>query len=493
MRRRLRFLLGALGALAAMTMASNAEQRQPNVVFILADDLGWRDTGAYGSTFYETPHIDALAKRGMMFTDAYAAAAICSPTRASILTGIHPARIGITTASGHLERVNLDKSRRTRGKRNEPVLAAESVTRLRLEYFTLAEALNSAGYRTGHFGKWHLGREPYDPYQQGFDIDMPHSPGPGPSGGYLGPWRFWEGKGKRGEHIEDRMALEASNFMRRNKDRPFFLNYWCFSVHAPMQAKPELVEKYRKKADPSNAQRNPINGAMVESLDDAVGALTGTIDELGITDDTIIVFFSDNGGMVHRFDGGTVVTSNAPLRWGKSSIYEGGVREPLIVVWPGTAEPGSKSGEVVQSVDFYPTILEMTGTAARSGQEFDGISIAPALRGKPLDREAIFTHIPNYSAATLQRPSTSVRKGDWKLIRFYCDGPEQADRCELYNLREDIGEQNDLAGAEPGRVEEMNAMIDRFLEQTEAVIPTANPEYEAGSDPFPNGPARVGG
>ena len=485
--------LAVLAASLLIPTGASAQQRPPNVVFILADDLGWRDTGVYGSTFHETPHIDALAKRGMMFTDAYAAAAICSPTRASILTGLHPARIGITTASGHLARLNLEKKLRARGKKSEPALAAESVTRLRLEYFTLAEALNAAGYRTGHFGKWHLGREPYDPYQQGFDIDLPHFPGPGPSGGYLGPWRFWEGKGARGEHIEDRMAVEATNFMRRNKDRPFFLNYWCFSVHAPIQGKPELVEKYRRKADPGNSQRNPIYGAMVESLDDAIGTLMSTIDDLGIADDTIVVLFSDNGGMVHRFDGGVVVTSNAPLRWGKSSIYEGGVREPLIVVWPGTTQPGSKSEEVVQSVDFYPTILEMTGTPARPGQKFDGISIAPALRGEPLGREAIYTHIPNYTAATMQRPSTSVRKGDWKLIRFYCDGPDQVDRHELYNLREDIGEQNDLAGSDPARVEQLGLMIDRFLKETEAVVPVANPDYEAGLDPFPDGPARVGG
>lgn len=466
--------------------------RPPNVVFILADDLGWRDTSLYGSTFYETPHIDALARRGMMFTNAYAAAAICSPTRASILTGLHPARLGITQPAGHLAQVTLEKGLRPRGAENQPALSADSVTRLRLEHFTLAEALNAAGYETGHFGKWHLGREPFDPYQQGFGIDLPHTPGPGPSGGYLGPWSFWPDQGRKGEHIEDRMALEASRFMGRNKDRPFFLNYWCFSVHAPIQGKADLVEKYRKKADATAPQQNPINGAMVESLDDAVGTLLGTIDELGIADNTIIIFFSDNGGMVHRYDGGVPVTSNAPLRSGKSSIYEGGVRVPLVVVWPSRVRPGSRSNEIVQSIDFYPTLLEMTGIQARSGQDFDGISIVRALEGNRLPREGIFTHVPQYSAATMQRPSTSVRNGNWKLIRFYADGPDQADRFELYNLGDDIGENTDLAPSNPGTVAELNARIETFLEGTGAVVPTPNPRYRYGLDPFPDGPARVG-
>ncbi len=493
--RRTQILRALLAALLIDLYGCAVEKagRPPNVVFILADDLGWSDTGLYGSEFYETPHIDALAERGMMFTDAYAAAAICSPTRASILTGLHPARIGMTIPSGHLEQVILEKSLRPRGRANQPALMAQSLSRLKLEYFTLAEALKAAGYITGHFGKWHLGREPYDPHGQGFDVDLPHTPGPGPAGGYFAPWRFWEGKGEDGEHIEDRMAVEASRFMRQNKDRPFFLNYWCFSVHAPIEGKPELVEKYRARANQDSAQRNPINGAMVETLDDAVGTLVGTIDELGIAEDTVIIFFSDNGGIIHRFDGGVAVTSNAPLRSGKSSIYEGGVREPLVFVWPGKVEAGSTSDEVVQSIDFYPTLLELTGTPRHPGTEFDGVSFVPALRGERLIREAIFTHIPSYSPATLQRPSTSVRKGDWKLIRFYCDGPGQTDRFELYNLREDIGESNDLSKAEPDRLTELNSLIDQFLLDTQAVIPRANPRYQEGLDPFPDGPARSGG
>lgn len=483
----------ALCAIAVHGCGAPEPGRPPNVVFILADDLGWSDTGLYGSEFYETPNIDALAERGMMFTNAYAAAALCSPTRASVLTGLHPARIGITSAAGHLEQARLDKALMPRGRTNQPALMARSLSRLKLEYFTLAEALKAAGYRTGHFGKWHLGREPYDALQQGFDVDLPHTPVAGPAGGYFAPWRFWDGQGEVGEHIEDRMALEAAEFMRQNRAVPFYLNYWCFSVHAPIEGKPDLVEKYREKARPDDPQRNQINGAMVETLDDAVGTLVRTIEELGIADNTVIVFFSDNGGIIHRFDGGVPVTSNSPLRSGKSSIYEGGVREPLIVVWPGEVKPGSRSDAIVQSVDFHPTLLEVTGTPSHPEAAFDGVSFVPALRGGNLSREAIFTHIPNYQAATLHRPATSVRKGDWKLIRFYCDGPGQTDRFELYNLREDIGESNDLAKAEPERVSELNALIDRFLSDTEAVVPIANPGYQAGLDPFPNGPARSGG
>ena len=485
-------VLGVVAAWATWSCGRVTESepaRPPNVVFILADDLGWADTGVYGSQFFETPNIDALAQRGMMFTNAYAAAAICSPTRASVMTGLHPARIGITTAAGHLEREVLEKGLRPNAPVTQPALSANSLTRLRTDYFTLAEALSGAGYRTAHFGKWHLGREPFDPLHQGFEIDMPHTPGPGPSGGYLGPWNFWPGKGAEGEHIEDRMAGEATEFIRQNSEHPFFLNYWCFSVHAPIQGKPDLVDKYRAKANPSMAQRNPIMGAMVESLDDAVGSLVAVIDELGIADQTIIVFFSDNGGMVHRLNAGIPVTSNAPLRSGKSSIYEGGVREPLIIVWPPLVEAGSTSDEVVQSIDFYPTLLELTGAPAREGQSFDGVSIVPALRGESLGREAVFVHCPQYTAATLNRPSTSVRRGDWKLIRFHCDGPGQQDRHELYNLAEDIGETVDMAGQEPSIVSELSSLLDRFLSETEAVVPQPNPRYRPGADPFPDGPA----
>jgi len=477
--------------LLACACSQPAAGRRPNVVFILADDLGWRDTGVYGSAFFETRHIDALARRGMRFTDAYAASPVCSPTRASLLTGLHPARLGMTRPQAHVAREILEASLRDRGSEREPALQAESVTRLKLEYVTLAEAFRAAGYRTAHFGKWHLGPEPYDPLHQGFDVDLPHTPAEGPTGGYLGPWAFWPARGGEGEHIEERMAEEAKQFMRENRDRPFFVNYWAFSVHAPVGGRASLIAKYRAKADPESPQRNPVMGAMVESLDDAVGTLTRALDELGIADETIVVFFSDNGGMVHLESEGSPVTSNLPLRSGKSSIYEGGVKVPLIVVWPGVIRPGSTSGELVQSIDLVPTLLAMTGVEAPAEQRFDGVSIVPALEGGRLDREAIFVHHPHYGAPAAHKPSTSVRKGDWKLIRFYADGPGQADRFELYDLRADSGERNDLAAARPDQVAALAPLIDRFLEQTGAVVPKPNPAYREGEVPFPSGPKSV--
>jgi arylsulfatase A-like enzyme len=468
------------------TRAQTIPTKRPNIAFILADDLGWRDTSLYGSTFYETPNIERLAKRGMMFTQAYAANPLCSPTRASIMTGLWPARIGITAPVCHLKEEKFEETVREKAPPSQKVLVCDSATRLKLEYYTLAEALKDAGYRTGHFGKWHLGHEPYDPFHQGFDVDVPHWPGPGPAGSYVAPWKFparMSFTGKPGEHIEDRMASEAVKFIRENKDRPFFLNYWCFSVHAPHDAKKELIEKYRAKADPRNPQRHPVYGAMVESMDDAVGRLLTALDELGLADNTIIVFFSDNGGVhwpSNQVYPDIPVTSNAPLRGGKATIYEGGTREPCLVVWPGRVEPGSKSDAIIQTIDFYPTILEMTGLKPKDGQKYDGISIVPALMQKPLGRNAIFCFFPHNPAVAEHGPAVYVRKADWKLIRFFHDGPSFAHRYELYHLRDDIGEANSLADRMPDKVKELDALIERFLKDTNAVLPKPNPAYRPG-------------
>jgi arylsulfatase A-like enzyme len=465
-----------------------AESRNtPNIIFILADDLGWRDTTLYGSTFHQTPNIDRLAKRGMMFTQAYAANPLCSPTRASLMTGLWPARIGITSPVCHVPEELLYESLEPRAWSNVRALGARSATRLKLEYFTLAEALHEAGYATGHFGKWHLGPEPYDPLHQGFDVDVPHYSGPGPANSYLGPWKFpptLQFQGQPGEHLEDRMAAEAVKFIRANRGRPFFLNYWAFSVHEPWGGKPSLVEKYRRRADPRNPQHNPVYAAMVESLDDAVGTLLATLDELGLGQRTVVVFFSDNGGvnwheprMKERDGLDCPPTSNLPLRGGKATIYEGGTREPCIVVWPGVTPCGARSAAIVQSVDFYPTLLEMAGLKPHPGQPLDGVSIVPALKGQPLPREAIFCHFPHYVQATGAVPSAYVRQGDWKLIRDFCDHDDQRDRFELYNLRDDLGEAHNLAETMPQKVAELNALLDSFLEHSGAVVPKPNPGY----------------
>ncbi len=465
--------------------ASESPAQRPNVVFILADDLGWRDLGCYGSTFHKTPNLDTLARRGMRFTQAYAANPLCSPTRASIMTGLWPARIGITAPVCHLKEEIFEERLQETGPPTAKALVAQSATRLKQEYVTLAEALKEAGYATGHFGKWHLGHEPYDPLHQGFDVDFPHYPGPCPPGTYIAPWQFPNNqpKGQPGEHIEDRVSEEVVKFIRDNKDRPFFVNYWCFSVHGPWIAKKELVEKYRRLADPNSPQRNSVYAAMIESMDDGVGRVMKTVDELGLADRTIIVFFSDNGGvnwlddrMRKQFGMDVPPTSNVPLRGGKATVYEGGTREPCIVVWPGVTKPGSTGDAIIQSIDFHPTILDMLGLKPRSDRAFDGMSIVPAFRGQPLNRDTLFCHFPHQGSDRLG-PATWVRKGDWKLIRRYADNEDRTDRLELYNVRDDLGETKDLAAQMPERVRELNALIDGFLKRTNAVVPKPNPNY----------------
>jgi arylsulfatase A-like enzyme len=500
MKTRALILILGLGLSAVLSLGAGpsiaADAARPNIVFFLADDLGWRDTTPYGSTFHETPNLERLARRGMRFTQAYAANPLCSPTRSSIMTGLFPARTGIMTPSCHLEEVKLEASLEATAPPNRKVIVVESATRLKREYFTLAEALQAAGYATGHFGKWHLGREPYDPLHQGFDVDVPHTFGPSPAGTYIAPWKFpaeLRFQGQPGENVEDRMAQEAVRFIRANKGRPFFLNYWAFSVHSPWQGMPRLVEKYAAKAraDPENPQRNPIMGAMIETMDQSVGRLLDTLDELNLADNTVFIFSSDNGGFSYLGRGldtdryPVPMTSNAPLRGGKSQIYEGGVREPLIVAWPGQVAAGTTSDAVVQSTDFYPTILDLLGLKPRPGQQFDGISIVPALRQSgPLPERALFCLFTRY-AQEQTPPGGSVRQGDYKLIRFFHDGPDSAHRYELYNLKDDIGETTNLAGTMPERVRALDALIEGFLSDTHAVLPRPNPAFKPPAAPRP--------
>jgi arylsulfatase A-like enzyme len=470
----------------AMAQAVEKPAKLPNIIFILADDLGWKDTSLYGSVFCETPNITRLAKRGMMFTQAYAANPLCSPTRASIMTGLYPGRLGITTPGCHLPNVQLEARWHWKPKPYERALQVASATRLKTEYYTLAEALHDAGYTTGHFGKWHLGPEPYSPLQQGFDVDVPHFPGPGPAGSYVAPWRFppeLKFPGEPGEHIEDRMAQEAITFIKANKDKPFFLNYWAFSVHAPFDAKADLTEKYRAKADPNDPQRCPVYGAMVQSLDENVGRLLDTLDELSLAQDTIIVFFSDNGGNMYSRVEGIPPTSNAPLRGGKATIYEGGTREPCIVVWPGKVKPDSCSDAFVSSVDWYPTLLAMAGVQPGQAVSFDGVNQMPALLGAGAPRDTLFCHFPHYTPATGAVPSAWVRRGDWKLIRFFCDNPDQTDRYELYNLKDDIGETRNLAAEKPKRVRKLDALLSQHLKDINAIVPVKNPDYDPTATP----------
>ncbi len=474
-------LIFALLFLSFSIFTSRAETEKPNIVMILADDLGWADTTLYGHTsLYETPNIERLAKRGMTFSHAYSASPLCSPTRSSILTGLHPARTGLTTPNCHLPQVVLKATPGAKGNAGNKSVGPNGVSRLDTKYDTLAERLKSVGYATGHFGKWHLGKEPYSPLEHGFDVDIPHWAGPGPAGSFVAPWKFPDfDPDTPKEHIEDRMAKEASDWMAANKEKPFFLNYWMFSVHAPFDAKPELIEKYRPKIDPQDPQRSPTYAAMIESMDDAVGTLLDTLDDLGATDKTIIIFFSDNGGNMYNEVDGTTPTSNDPLRGGKASMYEGGVRVPMIASWPGEIKPDSKNDAVVQSCDFYPTLLQMLELDPGEGQEFDGISILPAFKGGDLSREAIFTYFPHDPPVPdWVPPSVTVHRGDWKLFRLFFQGEDGEHRYQLFNLAEDIGETKNLAEEKPELVAELDALIDAFLIETKAVLPIPNPSFD---------------
>ncbi|TWU51741.1 sulfatase [Rubripirellula reticaptiva] len=479
-------LMGGLfvsGLLGQGLAAAEENLRQPNVVFILADDLGWSDTTLFGTTkFYKTPNVERLAKRGMTFTRAYSSSPLCSPTRASVLTGLSPARHGITSPTCHLPKVVLEPVVSRSAAPNQKATIPESVTRLDTDYYTLAEMFKDNGYATGHFGKWHLGPEPYSPLQHGFDVDVPHFAGPGPAGSYVAPWKFKDfdhDPNIPDEHIEDRMAKEATRFMEQRADAPFFLNYWMFSVHAPFDAKQNLIDQYRKVVDPSDPQRSPTYAAMIESMDDAIGTLLDTIDRLGIADNTIIVFASDNGGNMYNEVDGTTATSNAPLKGGKATMYEGGVRGPAIVIQPGVVKPETHSDAIIQSIDFYPTLLEMLAIAPQPEQSFDGISLVPALQGGKLSREAIFTFFPHSPGIPdWLPPAVSAHQGDWKLIRIFHGGQDGAHRHKLFNLHDDIGERNDLAEKYPDRVQQMDALIQQHLEDANAVCPLANPNFD---------------
>ncbi len=465
--------------LGAFSPAHGAER--PNIVFMMADDLGWRDTTPYGSTFYETPNLERLAARGMRFTNAYAASPLCSPTRASVLTGQYPGRLRLTTPAGHVAEEVLDPQLPATAPPDHHAVMPQTRTRLPNEYVTYAEVLQQAGYRTAFVGKWHLGRAPYLPDSQGFDVVVGGRHHPGPPGGYFAPWPIDTiPEAPEGSHIDDVITTEALRFMEADPEKPFLLNLWFYSVHAPFQAKEPLIEKYRRKAaaDPENFQTNPVMGAMIETLDDNVGRVLNALERQGLLDRTLVIFTSDNGGNRYNFVEGVEATNNAPLRNGKGNIYEGGQRVPLIVSWPGRIAEDVRNPAVVTSVDYFPTILELTGLRMPEHQPCDGVSLWPLLRGgKPDPSRAVFCDFPHMPPATGALPATSVRQDDWKLLRFYADGPGQADRQELYNLADDPGEQRNVAGEHPDVATRLDSLIDRHLAETEALVPRKNPNY----------------
>jgi arylsulfatase A-like enzyme len=463
--------------------ADASQTIRPNVLIILADDLGWADTTLYGQTkFYQTPNLERLSQLGMTFTRGYSSSPLCSPTRAAILTGLSPARTGITTPNCHLPEVVLEATPGESASPDKKSIQPVPLTRLKTEYRTLAESLQEAGYATGHFGKWHLGPEPYSPLQQGFTVDVPHHSGPGPAGSYVAPWKFKNfnhDPAVPDQHIEDRMANEAVAWMEQHKDEPFYLNFWMFSVHAPFDAKKTLVEKHLPRINPTDPQRSPTYAAMIESMDDAIGILLNALDRLGLADKTIIIFTSDNGGNMYDEIDGTTPTSNAPLRGGKATLFEGGTRVPCVIAWPGVTVGGSRSEVVIQSEDYYPTLLAGLELEAAPGQLFDGINILPALKGGQLDREAVFQYFPHDPGVPdWLPPAVSVHCGDWKLIRIFHGGDHGAHRYLLYNLREDLGEQHNLAIHQPERVHHLDSLIEGFLAKTKAVVPIPNSAFD---------------
>ena len=500
-RARLLPLLAGLLALAPLGAAD-----KPNIILILADDLGGRELACLGSKYHETPNLDRLAARGVRLTQAYSASPLCSPTRSSILTGQYPARTGITAPVCHLPTVQLEKSLGKNENGKVRVLVADSVTRLKPDYHTLAEALKASGYATAHFGKWHLGHnlkagDAYEPRDQGFDLDWPHTPkAPGPGGGYLAPWKFITDpaiKDAAGRHVDERMADEAGQFIRASKGRPFFLNFWLFSVHSPWNARADYIEHFKQKTDPANPQKNPLYAAMVKSLDDSVGRLLKHLDDSGEADNTIIVFWSDNGGYAYppqQTDPAGFAeipaTSNLPYRSGKASLYEGGTREPGIVVWPGKVKAGTTADFLMQSVDLYPTLIRAGGASPRPDQQVDGLDQTAALLGGSSPRDRVLCHFQHGNAARDSvmdgfYAGTYVRQGDWKLIRFYGRNEDGSDEFELYDLKHDLGERRNLAKEKPELVKELNGLITDFLKDTEAVIPKTNPNFGKGAPKTP--------
>jgi len=485
----------AAGAAAACVPGALADAaptkagKKTRFVFVLVDDLGWTDVACFGSKFYETPNIDALAKSGMKMTSAYAACPVCSPTRGSIMTGKYPARTQTTDYFG--------------GGRRGKLLPAPYKQYLPLEEITIAEAMKAGGYKTFFAGKWHLGGERYLPDKQGFDINKgggrsgaPYksygnhrvlSKDPTEPGGYFSLYANPHLEdGPRGEYLTDRLTDEAIKFIEASKDGPFLCYLSFYSVHNPLQAKPKYVKKFKDKlaAMPKpegpefikehknrarQIQQNPVYAAMIYSVDENVGRLLKKLDELGLAEETVVVFTSDNGGL-STSEGHN--TANLPLRGGKGWLYEGGVRVPTIVRWPGVTKPGSTCDVPITSTDYYPTFLEIASLPAKPKQHVDGMSITAALKGGTLDRKAIYWHYPHYGNQG-GRPGSAVRAGDYKLIEFFESGS-----VELYNLKDDIGEHKDLAAKMPEKAAELRKMIHQWRKEVDAKMMKPNPKYK---------------
>ncbi len=465
-----------------------SDPHQPNIILILIDDLGWRDLGCYGSAFYETPHLDHLASQGMVFSDAYAACPVCSPTRASLLTGKYPATLGLTDW--------IDWGGWVHPARGQ-LVDAPYIDHLPLNEVCIATALKQAGYATWHVGKWHLGDQS-TPLDHGFDCNIGGCHWGSPTKGYFSPYHipgFQDGP--EGEYLTDRLTDEAIHLIENHTGTPFFLNLWYYAVHTPIQAKAKHIARFQSKAAhmgldriqpfetgepfPTEHKRDqrvtrrviqsdPVYAAMIYNLDENIGRLLQVLAHTGQAKNSVVIFTSDNGGLATA-EGSP--TCNAPLAEGKGWMYEGGTREPLIIRWPGVVQPDSTCDTPVSSPDFYPTLLQIAGQPLRPEQHTDGASLMPLLKGETgLDRSAIFWHYPHYGNQG-GTPGSSIRSGDYKLIHFFED-----DHLELYNLRADPGETRNLAASEPAVASALAETLTGWRHQVCAQIPARNPDWK---------------
>ena len=475
------YLLAAVtlaGVFFLLPQPSNASDnrttgtRPLNIVFVVVDDLGWADLGCYEADLHETPRIDGLAQQGMRFTDAYAAAPVCSPTRASIFTGKHPSRLHMTIWYGAAVDPEVNK------EKNPKLITPACEHNLPLDQVTIAEVLRRADYATWHVGKWHVGDPDHYPMAQGFDVNI--------GGNFCGcpksffyPFRGQDApdiplprleSGQLGDYLTDRLTDEAIKLLDGHNDRPFFLHLAFYSVHTPIEGKPALVERYRQEVKDGMRHQNPAYAAMVHSVDENVGRVLDKLDSLGIADRTLVILFSDNGGAHYRG-----ITNNHPLREGKGTLYEGGIRVPLIVRLPGPVLPGGVCRQPVLSTDFYSTILELTGIEgdAQHDGALDGTSLVPLLEDPAagLKRDFLCWHYPHYYYG-MNTPVGAIRQGDWKLLEYFEDG-----RLELYNLAADISEKNDLSASRPELAKRLQSQLSDWRHTIDAALPTPNPDW----------------
>jgi len=508
-------LFYALILFLALVTSSFGEQK-PNVIFFLVDDMGWRDAACFGSEFYETPNIDSLAADGVKFNQAYAACQVCSPTRASILTGQYPARLKLTDWLAGRRDFDFQKLKKVEINQNLP-----------FDVTTLPELLKEQGYSTAIYGKWHIGEGESSPLGHGFDKHVPEGWNKGwPKAGYHAPFKFADIPDKPGDYLTDKLTDQALKYIEENKDKPFFLYLSHFAVHDPIQGRRDLVGKYKKKLQkmgkPSGPdfilegnpddkkpltreqltklitkpafsgfkvlpqrtvkikqhQDNAEFAGMVESMDESLGRVMKKLKDLGLDDNTIVIFFSDNGGMSGANFGNpkrkvakakldmAFATSNLPLRGAKGWMYEGGIRVPMIVKWPGKGKAGITCETPVISTDFYPSILEMLGLNQKPEVHPDGVSFAAAVKGETFARKPIFWHFPHYSNHGMQSPGGAIRDGDYKLLEYFENGTVQ-----LFNLKEDIGEQNDLSKKYPEIVKKLKAKLHNWRNEVGAKMP----------------------